>query len=105
LAPVFSSQSPKFNHIVRGTARICCCGAAALPGAQRQAAIDRYLLPATPGAQQQTRRTPLNRSMDGTDGRTDGRTLDRYIDPAACELSVVIRRRRRQLFISRVLNK
>jgi len=29
------------------------------------------------GAQQQTRRTPLLLSIDGTDGRT----LDRYIDP------------------------
>jgi len=34
------------------------------------------------GAQQQTRRTPLLLSIDGTDGQTDGRTLDRYIDPA-----------------------
>jgi len=34
------------------------------------------------GAQQQTRRTPLLRSIDGTDRRTDGCTPDRYIDPA-----------------------
>ena len=34
------------------------------------------------GAQQQTRRTLLLRSNNGTDGRTDGRTPDRYIDPA-----------------------
>jgi len=34
------------------------------------------------GAQQQTRRTPLLLSIDGTDGQTDGRTLDRFIDPA-----------------------
>jgi len=33
------------------------------------------------GAQQQTRRLPLLLSIDGTKGRTDGRTLDRYIDP------------------------
>jgi len=42
--------------------------------------------PASTGAQQQTRRTPLLRSNDGTnrrtDGETDGRTPDRYIDPA-----------------------
>jgi len=36
------------------------------------------------GAQQQTRRTPLPLSNDGTDRRTDGRrTPDLYIDPAA----------------------
>jgi len=35
------------------------------------------------GAQQQTRCTPRLRSIDGTDGRTDGRTLDRFVDPAA----------------------
>jgi len=29
--------------------------------------------------QQQTSRTPLLLSIDGTDGRTDGRILDRYI--------------------------
>ena len=29
-------------------------------------------------AQQQTRRPPLLLSIDGTDGQTDGRTLDRY---------------------------
>ena len=34
------------------------------------------------GAQQQTHRTPLLRSIDGTDGQTDGRTTDRYTDPA-----------------------
>ena len=30
------------------------------------------------GAQQQTRRTPLLLSIDGTDRRTEGRTPDRY---------------------------
>ena len=34
------------------------------------------------GAQQQTRRTPLLLSIDGTDGRTDGRTLGRFTYPA-----------------------
>jgi len=34
------------------------------------------------GAQQQTRRTPRLRSNDGTDRRTDGRTLDRFTDPS-----------------------
>jgi len=32
-------------------------------------------------AQQQTRHTPLSRSTDGTDGLTDRRTPDRFIDP------------------------
>ena len=46
------------------------------------AAIDRYLLPAGPGPQQQTRHSGLRRSIDGTDRRTDGHsTSDRYIDP------------------------
>jgi len=36
-----------------------------------------------PGAQQQTRRTPQRLSNDGTDRRTDGRTWDRYVEPAA----------------------
>ena len=31
------------------------------------------------GTQQQTRRTPLLLSIDGTDRQTDGRTLDRFI--------------------------
>jgi len=34
------------------------------------------------GAQQQTRRAPLLLSNDETDRQTDGRTPDRYIDPA-----------------------
>jgi len=50
-----------------------CCGAVA--------AGHRYLLPSR-GAQERTRRTPLLRSIDGTDGRTDGRTPDRYVAPA-----------------------
>jgi len=33
------------------------------------------------GAQQQTSRTPLLLSIDGTDRQTDGLTLDRYVDP------------------------
>ena len=41
---------------------------------------ERYL----PGAQQQTRRTPIN----GTDRQTDGRTLDRFIDPTTHSLSL-----------------
>jgi len=35
------------------------------------------------GAQQQTRRTPLLLLIGGTPRRTDQRTLDRLIDPAA----------------------
>ena len=34
------------------------------------------------GPQQQTRRTLLQRSIDGTDRQTDRRTLHRYTDPA-----------------------
>jgi len=30
------------------------------------------------------RRPPLLLSIDGTDRRTDGRTSDRFVDPAAC---------------------
>jgi len=37
------------------------------------------------GTQQQTRRMRLMLSIDGTDRRTDGRTLDHFIDPAAQE--------------------
>jgi len=36
----------------------------------------------TRDARQQIRRTPLLLSVDGTDRQTDGRTPDRYIDPA-----------------------
>jgi len=46
------------------------------------------------GAQQQTRRPPLLLSIDGTDrrmdGRTDRRTLDRFIDPAAHTMRTVL---------------
>ena len=49
-----------------------CCTA-------RRAAIDRYLL--LQDAQQQTRRPLLLLSIDGTHRLTDGRTLDRFIDP------------------------
>jgi len=41
------------------------------------AVIDRYLLPARRSAQQLTRRTPLQLSIDGTDRRTDARSLHR----------------------------
>ena len=62
----------------RNPARICCRGLCYWP------AIDRCLLRA--GPQQQTRRRPLLVSIDGTgrrtDGRTDRRTLDRFIDYA-----------------------
>jgi len=47
-------------------------------------AVDRYL-PSPPGPQQQTRRTGMQRSIDGTDGRTPYR----YIDSAACYASSV----------------
>jgi len=42
-----------------------------------QAAVDRYLLPAECSAAN----SPLL-SIDGTDGRMNKRTLDRFIDPA-----------------------
>ena len=41
------------------------------------------------GAQQQTRRPPLLLTIDETDRRTDGRTLDRYTDPAPHTMRVV----------------
>ena len=55
--------------------RRSCCRAPALVGS-----ID---ISRQHAAQQQTRRMPLLRFNDGTDGRTDGRTPDRYRDPAA----------------------
>jgi len=43
-----------------------------------------------PSAQQQNRRrTPQQLSNDGTDGRTDRRTLDRYTNPAPHRMWVV----------------
>jgi len=50
---------------------------AAQRGRDVQQSSDRPI-PCLPGAQQQTRRTPLLRSIGGTE--TDGRTLDRFID-------------------------
>jgi len=51
------------------------------------------------GAQQQTRRTPLLWSNDGTDRRTDGRTLGRYIDlgPRTMRTVAVIKYQRIEL--------
>ena len=48
------------------------------PVAHPQLSIDISFLR---GVQQQTRRPPLLLSIDGTDGQTDVRTLDRYTDP------------------------
>jgi len=45
--------------------------------------IYQSILAAGARAQQQTSRTPLKLSIDGTDGRTDRRTPYRYTDPAA----------------------
>ena len=51
------------------------------------AAVDRYLLHARAGAQQQTSGTSLLLSIDGTDGLTNGlRTPDRYTDPVPFKL-------------------
>jgi len=36
-----------------------------------------------PGAQRQTRSSGVRPANDGTDGQTDRRTPDRYIDPAS----------------------
>jgi len=52
---------------------------------RRQPSID---ISCPQGAQQQTRRTPLLLSIDGTAGRTDGLTLDRFIDPAVHNMQV-----------------
>jgi len=57
----------------RDTARICCCGAVAA-GRPAPAAVDHRPVSCQLAAQQQTRRTPLLRSINGTDGQTDGRT-------------------------------
>ena len=47
-----------------------------------RATIDRYLLPATPTCQQQQQRCAAAGWGTRTDGRKDGRTPDRCIDPA-----------------------
>ena len=55
------------------------------------------------GSQQQTRRMLLQRSIDGTCGRTDGRTPYHFIDPVALTRPVVCRvsaRRRRCLAVT-----
>jgi len=51
--------------------------------AVRRAAATSIDISCPPGPQQQTRRTLVQRSIDGTDRRTDGRTLYRHADPAA----------------------
>jgi len=64
------------------TARICCwapcCGAVA---AECRCPL-LSIVSCPHGAKQQTHRTPLLLSIDGTDRRTDGRTIDRFIDSA-----------------------
>ena len=50
-------------------------------------AVDLYLLPARRSAANP--RTPLLLSIDGTDGRTDRQTLDRFIDPAPHAMQAV----------------
>jgi len=49
------------------------------PAARPQLSID---ISCPHGAQQQTSRQPLPLSANGTDRRTDGRTLDHYTDHA-----------------------
>ena len=57
--------------------------------AVRRAAATSIDISCPPGPQQQTRRTLVQRSIDGTDRRTDGRTLYRHADPAAHRASRV----------------
>ena len=57
-------------------------------GRPEAAVVDRYL-GGPPGPQQQTRRTLLLRSTDGTDRHTDRRTPYRYIQPSAYYASSV----------------
>jgi len=57
-------------------------------GRPEAAVVDRYL-GGPPGPQQQTRRTLLLRSTDGTDRQTDRRTPYRYIQPSAYYASSV----------------
>ena len=87
-------------HVLLQSAVCCwapCCGAAAAECRRLQQSID---MSRPPGAQQQTRRTPVLRSIDGTNIRTDGRTLDRFTDLAPQSAyyadSVSGRRRRRR---------
>jgi len=51
-----------------------CCSAHALRAGYRSISAARA------GAQQQTSRTPLQLSIDGTDRQTDGRTPDRNVN-------------------------
>jgi len=58
------------------------------------AVIDRYLLRAIARPQQQTRRPPLplfDRWDRQTDGRTDGRTLDRFVTHTAYDANRVMK--------------
>ena len=81
-----SASSTRLKHYI---ARICCwapcCGPGCNAAAAGRPALSINIFCAY-GAQQQTRRTPLLRSTDGTDWltdrRADGRTPDRFIDPA-----------------------
>jgi len=59
-------------------AAVLCCGAIAAER-RRLLSINIFI---PPGSQQQTRRTPLLLTIDGTGGWTDGRTLDHFVDPA-----------------------
>jgi len=78
--------SASYVSCQRVTARICCCapccGAA---GAERRAAIDQHLLPAGRLAA-----NPQQRRAAGK-GRTDtnGRTLDRLMDPSSQTMRAV----------------
>ena len=66
----------------RDTARVCCSAPA--PATRRTCCTALSIdISCSQGAQQQTHCTPLLLSMDRTDRRTDGRTLDRFIDSAA----------------------
>jgi len=60
----------------RAAALWCCAGAGRLAAA----AVDRCILPVRRSAANPA--TPRLWSNDGTDRRTDGRTLGRFIEPA-----------------------
>ena len=67
---------------------------------------DRYLLRASARPQQQTRRPPLLLLIDGTDGRTDRRTLDHFMTLTGYYVGrVIITKVVRNLFTSKITRK
>ena len=66
-------KNPQHNN---GTARIYCCAPCCCSARRPPLSID---ISCPPGPQQQTSRTLLQRSIDGTDRWTYGRTAYRYV--------------------------